>query len=299
VSLACGGLLYVIMFYIYPPAGAILGTLGGLRDRVATLLLGLDTAYNPYAYVLSVWRHPLLLPLLSIFSYLVLLLALLAWFRLPVRLLRQGTQPAQSAPLLLLWLLFPAFVVQLALAIAVDRTGWVGGNLQVRLFPPTMLIAIPLAALELLWLFRETRPARLRSLLIALSVVLVIWFSIAALLKVTNEPLLNNRWLFYTRAEKQASLWAADHLRGSSTWVGLDIRLRAAIDFLFLDGPPEVSFEAAQPELSTTNFFLSEVERERHLLAGIQLPYLAGDLIVYDSGPAKIYHRRPDTFYQR
>jgi len=289
-TLACAGLHYVFIIYLYPAAGNSLRALRVLSDQLVSLLLNFEPQFDPYAYVSTTWHHPLIYPLLSLFSYVILLVSFAVWTVGLLRLFKRDGLAQVSFPRLLLWFLYPGFALQLGLSVLVDRTGWVGGNLQVRLFTPMMLVSIPLVALGLSRLWSRIRLEGMPRIVLGIVVILFGWFSMAALLKASNEPVLSNRWMFYTEAERTAGAWGSRYMPQGKLWVGFDVRMHSAMSFLFGAKSGELSLDAADPDVGVTSFLLSQVEQERFRRQGLEWPSIEDAIRVYDNGPTQIYH---------
>jgi hypothetical protein len=201
-------------------------------------------------------------------------------------------------PQLFLWLLYPAFAFQLAVSVIVDHAGVLGGNLQVRLLTPMMLTAIPLAAIGAIQALPRVKPGLFRSVTVGLTVLLIGWFGLAALMKATNEPALSNQWMFHTRAERGAGVWITSHIASAKVWVGMDERLLSAMEFSF--HPHEgITFDGWSVDAGTRYFLLSAFERMKYMRLKRPLPYFQDENRVYDNGEVQLYHRRPRTPYQR
>jgi hypothetical protein len=120
---------------------------------------------------------------------------------------------------------------------------------------------------------------------------------VASLLKATNEPLLSNKWSFYTPAEASTIRWSEAYLNETRVWTGLDDRLILAADFIL--GEPANDFVGSALEPGDRYILSTELEQERAKRLGISLPDVLDWLRVYDSGQGQLYHRRPRTPYQK
>ena len=297
VALSCSILLFLSLFYLYRPSLLQLRELGNAAAQVATLVLGAD-ATNPYGYVASAWRAPWLYPVLTLLNWLVLGISFLAWLLKGRALLRRDRLPPH---LLLLWLLYTAFALLLAISILLDLSGVLSANLQVRLFPHFMILAIPMASQILArgaHRFSRQGPWPRRAAVAAL-LVGMLFLSGASLLKATSEPLLNNHWWFHSSEEMQAASWAGEHLLDTTIWVGLGRRLSSIT--AEQDNWKEHDLWAVTGELQdyADNFLISESMAAAAARQQVALPDLFPHLRVYDSGPVQLHHVRPQTPYQR
>ena len=297
VFLSCSVLLYLFIFHIYPPLRNAVYILGTLLEQLAALLLGVDLQFDPYAYVSTAWTSLATYVALTLFNYTVLLTSFAVWVRGIPRLLRPGSDSERDLPKVLLWLLYPAFAFQLALAVISDRAGVLGGNFQVRLFTPMMIIAIPLAAMGVQQAWSRVKPGLFRGVTVGLAVILVCWFGAAALMKATNEPALNKQWIFYSGAEQQAGAWIARHVASAQVWAGEE-RLLSAME---LSSYPHqgIDYEGWSVDPATRYYLFSTLERVKYARLGLPMPYFQEENRVYDNGEVQLYHRRPKTPYQR
>jgi hypothetical protein len=297
-SLACFVLVYAFTTYLYTPALRYYHTLGLLSDRLATLVLGAEPVVWPYEAVGSRWRYP--------WVYLVLIspqlttagLSFVAWL-LRTRALIQEKWSAESRRKWLLWLVYAGFGIQLGLGILIDLSGFVGGNLQLRLFPVFAFIASPWAA-QLLFTWYQRLSVNKRLVKVALAVLAV--FSVTvSLLKVTNDPSVSNLWTFYFPAERDASLWTDKYVQESRVW--LDTWDHQYDVLAFLKGyewKPTNRYETGKADESQAAYFaLSSSTRREAKLRSVPLPATIGLDRVYDNGEAQLYRRRPSIPDQR
>lgn len=299
VALACSVLVFLVAFYLYPPVQRQAWFLRTTIDRVAGFVLDVETGANPYRYVQVTWLSPGLYVMLSSLSWLVLGLSFVNWVQKGWALLgrRQTFPPGQ----LLLWLLYTGFAFLLALGVALDLAGTLSANLQVRLFPHVMIMAIPLAAEMVGRLvagaWRRGRAARRAA--VALLAVAALFFSAASLFKATNEPLLSNLWVFYSPGERAAAGWAGPHLAGPWVWLGPNNRLKPMLR-LFGDWEEAgLSEYTGQTVADRYDLLLSEVTKMQAARLAMPLPEVWRRLRVYDNGDAALYHARPRTPYQQ
>lgn len=139
VAVSCLVLAFIFIFYLYPPALNQFVTLRQQYDKLAALFLGVesDTLANPYAYVGGTWISIQVYLLVSSANWLILALSFVQWIHLGWQQWRGRALAPQA---LLLWLLYVAFALLLAVAVGLDIAGLLSANLQVRLFPHLMII---------------------------------------------------------------------------------------------------------------------------------------------------------------
>ncbi len=294
VTLSCSVLLYVVIYHIYPPAGGQLSILRSIVDQVAMLLLGIETATNPYRYVQSAWVSEGVYIALTLFNWLVLLLSFSFWLLRGKRMLegREELSPNQ----LFLWLLYGGFGLFLAVSVILDLSGALSANMQVRVFPHLMIVAIPLAGEALAGLARR---ASWRMALSGGLVVLIMVFSLSSLLKVTNEPLLSHNWVFHTDLERRAVEWLGKHGEDAWVWMGVDERLVALAEADSLWKARRLRPKWGRPDDRPVYFILSETMTLRAWRAGAELPDVFSYNRIYDNRFAAIYRTRSGSPYRR
>lgn len=307
VTSVCLVFMYIFMFFVYPPTLSVLRGLDALGDQLSVIFLNVEqnvTAanlsgaredFNPYAYVTDAWSNPQTYLLLTSFNWAVLGLSFLVWLVNIPRLLRIRNLQETDLPLLLLWLLYPAFAFQLGLSLFADRADTVGGNLQVRLFTPLMLMAVPMSAMGVYSALKWAK-GRLKYALRALAVAATAWFVVVGVFKATNEPLLSSNWVFSTYAERVGVNWMYRHIPYTTFWGGFDLRLNQAADYA---DPARFLNEANARAGLRAYFLITELEVQRWQARRRPMPQFANENRVYDNGTAAVYHRRPATPYQR
>jgi hypothetical protein len=299
VTLSCSVLLYVVIYHVYPPAGGQLAILRSIADQIAMLLLGVEVATNPYRYVQAAWISEGVYIALTFFNWLVLLLSFGFWLLRAKRILegREEISPNQ----LFLWLLYGGFGLFLAISVVMDLAGVLSANMQVRIFPHLMVVAIPLAAETLVRLARRVSggPLALRSLLSGGIVILTMVFSLASLLKATNEPLLSHNWVFHTDQERRAIEWLGKHGETAWVWTGVDERLVALAEADSLWKARRLQAKWGRPDDQTVYFVLSETMTLRAWRTGAELPDVFSCNRIYDNRFTAIYRTRSGSPYRR
>lgn len=296
VTLICIGLTYVVLLYIYPYGLSNVSFFTRLgQESVTVVAEGTVSQVNPYSYVKTSWTSPYFYLLVSSSNWMLLGGAALLWVWKGVRWLWKG-DTLRTEQEWLPWLLFAALGVQAFGSVVVDAGGGVG-NIQVRLFPSISIMAVMLVGPALAGWRPPTRLARPVQLGLTVAIAFV---AMVAALKVTNEPLLSNKWVFYHQEEVVALEWCDAHLRYAHIWSEFDERLevtfrltqeasrnqnRYAIDFL------------RRQEMR--NILITDVTRRRSRRLKIPLPLPPDAFRVYDNGPAQLYHLRPRTRHQQ
>lgn len=297
--LASTTVLWVLLvFYLYEPAAKILLELSRGIDRTAAVMLGSEPTFNPYATVGLGWVSTPTYLGLTLPTWAVGIVSFAVWAVNGARWLR-GRRPFSKPQQLLLWLLYGAFGVQLAAAVALDLAKAISGNLQLRLFPVVMLAAVPLVASAVVRLLREGAGGRRRKVWAAVLSLLVLWSSGASLLKATNEPSFSNYWMFWTQPEEQTVQWVESNLVYRGVWLGIDgIRLssHANAEGFGLETGNETDVWTLNED--TRDLVISPVDERLSRRKGIPVPDFHDEHRVYDNGETRVYHKRPRTPYQ-
>jgi hypothetical protein len=293
-------LTFVFIFYIYTPARDALFLFDRYTDRLAVTLLDVETAPNTASYgvVVASWLNLPVYFTLSLPTWTLLGASVLIWLVQTMRWFLRGRSPENESQLLL-WAFFGAFAAIGAISVLIDLGATLADNLQVRSFPSFAMLAAPLVAGWLLkhasninrqWLGGLARNA--------------LWMGIGLLavlstLKVTNEPLLSNRWPFSTAAEMQGLIWVRGVLPDRAIWTDYDERLKAAFIIRSEAVPSSFDLDIGGVKPATRDILVSDVTVLRSQRFRIPLPVEADSLMTYDNGKARIYHLRPRTPYQR
>ncbi len=290
-------LAFLFTFYAYPPARHGLLIVESIWNRLAMLFLDVEeVATNPYQTVATAWTSPSAYLLVSVANWILLGVSFPLWVAETFAWWRRHSWP-EAPRVILLWSLYGAFGLLGALSVAVDVSGAVAGNLQLRSFSTFAMIAAALVADRYVhWTPR--RPA-IRRLVNGALTVMVAFLSIVAVAKATNEPVVSNKWIYYAPGELLALDWSRHRYPDASTWAGLDERLRAAIGICCDWEAQGAQFDSFQPDLGTHNALISDIIREHAGRLGVALPVGGDSLRVYDNGAAEVYHLRPQTPFQR
>jgi len=294
-------LAFLVIFYAYPPAQFDLHVIDSVWARVVMLLRGSETpSSNPYATVTSAWVSLPVYFAVRLANWLLLAASAAIWMWQSARWLRRRQRP-RDATALLLWAFYGAFACQGAVSVLVDMSGVLSSNLQHRIFPSFVMVAAPVVARWLIgtgWLSQRAMAGRVVHTGLGISIALL---AILSTLKAVNEPLLSNKWMFYSSAEAAALEWAEETLAERPIWVGFDERLFASMTIR--SGASKrnawLYWSSAGFYLRPENFLASDVIRSRGVRLSQPLPVEADSFVTYDNGQAQIYHSRPRTPYQR
>jgi hypothetical protein len=284
---------------VYPAALSNIRLLRTVIEQVSVLLLRFEARGQPYAYISFGWTSRAVYFGLTAFTWLLILCSFAEWLWRGKEILR-GRQSIGIAKNLD-WLLYAGFAVQVVASIAVDFSGALAQNLQLRMFPGFTVLAVALLARGLVRLISSARlHGRRRSVIIAGIALLASCFAVASVLKATNDPALSNKWTFYTRSEDAAIRWTDSRLRYVSIWSGIDERLREVFRLAYADrSSGQNSYSAYALEPTDRYILFSERERMRAVRIGTGMPSVLDWDRVYSNGDVDVYHRRPSTPYQR
>jgi hypothetical protein len=288
--------LFAEIFYFYEPSISIFNQFQSAIDRIANFALSFESGNNPYAYISLGWLNTEIYLLLTTFTWLTIAVSGFAWCRLTLRFFRGGWRDAPDY-VRLGWLLYAGLAVQVGLGIGVDFAGVLGANLQLRLFPVFMFLAIPTGSAAIVGLLDRagTWPVLRQTLRLGVAATTVA-FTAFSTLKATNEPLLSNKWTFYSTTEAQAMDWLDVNAPQSSVWSDVDERLREVDLFR---SPPTEEAGSRYPTLLLPEqvdiVMLSDNTRARMARIGSPLPDVSHMNEVYDNDLVQVYRQLPLT----
>lgn len=294
-------LVFIFVNYVYSPARNNYGTLHSLVDRISALFLAFEVQSNPYQSIGSptgaAWVAPWVYPLLTSFDILIAIAGFAAWCWLAYRFIRGGIRQ-EGRHLLLLWLFAAAFAVEVVVSAVVDLSGFLGSNLQIRIFPLFVLFAIPMFVLAGAQLARRLN-VHLRLFAAVAAGLLVTVFAVTGILKATNDPFVSNKWVFYTRDEQRALSWTDRDLANQSIWSGFDERLLVMQTIENTVDPARQNHYVVGSVNSGARYFIdSNVIQRRGRRLKVPVPDMTNDDRIYDNGGTRVYHVVPSTPYQ-
>ncbi|MFW5708912.1 MAG: hypothetical protein ACOCX5_01700 [Chloroflexota bacterium] len=300
VTLSIMLLLYLFFFHLYPPARTLLTSFETLIDGLSSLFLGSEEAVGTQMaenYISTTWLSLSIYLLVSSFGWFTLITSFIVWLLGALRMLFKRDLSDLDFTRLFLWALYPTFAIQLVMSVVADQVDTFGSNIQVRLFTPLMLVAIPILAIGIHDIFQRLRQPQLRRTFQVAAAFAVAGFSVLALLKMTNEPLISNQWTFITDQERIAYEWAERH-DVDRIWTGMDQRMEMTLAIFDITVDLRKVVFGLQPGKNIRYYLLSDLETTRWTRRAIPLPYLGNEHQIYDNGAARIYHRRPQSIYQ-
>lgn len=366
VFLILTALTYVVLFYLYSPAGNNIGNLARVADRLAALYLNVDTnietrveqstqvrsnaqvsqastTRSPYTSVSLGWVSTPIFVMLTLFTWLMMVAAFLIWLLLAVTFVRRGVARSEL-PLFLIWAFTAAAGAQIALSVAADFAGALGSNLQLRLFPVFNVFAIPMIIATAARYRVPERSRVLRyavvgiasiipivvavayppgTILIALTLALVLYvgtnwnrsvwaqriaitagillftyFAAASVLKATNDPLVSNKWFFYSDGEARAMQWTNKHQVDRFVWADYDERLKSASVLVTDDADVSIAAWTTSTAPTVRLILTSDIISARAERLQQPMRPVANSDRIYDNGSAQLYHYVPQTPYQ-
>ncbi|MGI8914441.1 MAG: hypothetical protein ACR2JY_11785 [Chloroflexota bacterium] len=300
VSFSSFLILCAQLFYVYAPSSGILDQFLTALDRLAGLASNFRAGENPFADVPLSWLSTRIYVVLTTFTWLTLAISGIAWGRTTGRFLRGGWLTAPDH-LRLRWLLYAGLALQVGLAMVIDFAGVLGANLELRLFPVFIFIAIPTGSAAVVGFLDSAagRPRLRRGMRVGVTAATVA-FTVFSVLKATNEPLLSNKWTFYSESEAQAMDWLAVALPQGSVWTDVDERLREV--YMFRSRPTEdaaIRYPTLLRPDQVSVIMLSQITRDRMARLGMPLPDVSTLNELYDNGPVQIYRHLPQSPLQR
>jgi len=286
-------LLFMFITYLYKPAADQWSLLRTFGEKIASLLLNFDTKYNAYNTIAEGWVNPYVYLLLSLSNWLLILGSLALWLRIAWQWLRRGR--TLDVTEWLLCILYLTFIVQEVISIAVDFTGLIGGNLQLRAFPSYAIVGVLLIVYEGRTLLAKPFVSRSITYIVLTT---LIFLSVAALLKATNEPALSNKWVFYLPEEMRALNWADTH--SSRNWIWTDVDERINVGYFINYGLHNGNYLVESSDAKRATFFLSDAVITAYAARlNAVLPNVSEANLVYDNGVVRVYRKVPRTPYER
>jgi hypothetical protein len=296
---------YLVLIYIYPQAQASLFAMKNVIDQFALLLLNFENVTNPYSYVNLSWLSAPLYIAIYFYTWLILIAGFISWLMNCIQLLRKSELSENDIQAVFLLATYCGFVMQLVFAVMIDLAGAYAANLQLRVFTGVILVSVPFAA-KGIWRSLESlfiRLSRLRLALAFSAAFIFLLINITSLFKASNEPFLNNRWLFSTSQEAKAVEWLVAHAENPVLWIGLDERILSYTRTIHPEwSQADILFQTSNRdrfERDIGYFLVSDIERFRWYRAGLEFPSVGGLQIVYQNANTTIYYRRALTPYQR
>lgn len=296
ISLVCLILVFIFITYAYPPALSYYFRMQDFLARAGILVLGAQEESGPplsYSYLGRAW--------LSLGTYLALV-----WPQFLIAGVSFGRWLADMRKVFtfddrrwFLWWLYTAFGVLLVVGTIADYAGFMQENLQMRMFTPFALFIAPLAALVIRAAFAWLQRLRPR-LAVLLAGMLIAYGLLACMLKVTNDPLVSNVWLFYAPGEQRAGVWMEQKIDNQVVWADTWSRLPSLYEYMEDTDPDQTGqYVAGKVAIETPYILISEHTWLRANRVGFTLPAVADHNLIYDNGFARLYYRIPLTPYQK
>jgi hypothetical protein len=255
-------------------------------------------ASNPYSVGGTDWVSLPIFHIISLFRWTLLLgstVTLLSLFVYTLRNLEHVTFPT-----FFLIGFCGALTVLIGIAIPIDFLNLsAGSNLQVRVYTYFSILAVPMLAYGISFILERFRPIRLRPFVSFAVKVALVGFAVLSLLKATLDPAISNRWTFYYPAEVQAAHFWNTRMQSRTLWIGAEGRMQYAYTIEYPLGLPNNNTMVVLGHTGTTHALYSPVVAASAVAWG-RFPSLYWlENKVYDNGIAQVYHRLPETPFQR
>lgn len=293
-------LAFLFTFYIYEPARLSISLFSSMFDRVAVLLFNVvsntdASTVNPYQVVNTNWINTPVYLLISIANWLMLAVSGLLWLSQTVQLLfRKRSLSLENG---FLWSLFTAFAILTAGGILVDTTGFLGANLQLRIFPAFSMLGAPLIAQW--WRTPTTLSGTSHRLYASAGAIAAVSIALLSVIKATNEPLVSNYWVFATKSELAATEWAYDHVESGELWTDYTERVDRIYRLMHVHERIPTDLRMSSRDWQARALVISSATRARSVRFNRPIPINADDLRVYDNGSAELYLRRRTAPYEQ
>lgn len=302
-------LVYIVLNYVYTPAQTYYNNIEFVVDRTQQLFLspGASEARqlaedSPIGFQPQLWRSTGLYLLITAPQWLFVIASGVSWFVIGWRILRRPQ--FRFTPRTLLWLWFSAMAIQLALSVLMSLNQLLFfNNLLLRLFTPFALSIAPMSALLLMMVFRYIRqlPRVFYRLSVAGMALLFGFSALAMLLKVSNEPLLSNYWMYSLPQERSGIHWMENH--ASLQYIHLDLWTLRLDNYLSTQPyNAQLNNWYQTGSLESIDYFnyliTSDLTDAQAVQAQVLMPSHAAHNRIYDNGATEIYYRRPVTPYQ-
>ena len=266
---------------------------GKFRHKILYGIIGFGL-FIFLVYILAVSSN-----LLSFPPFIWMFLTLFNWIIFPLsvimalRIIWNFIQKKKLFSLSHLFLLsfYASFTLPLLITIFLDRvigTG-IGDNLELRVFRYFMFFPVALASIEILkWMHRShTKKWQITGKITF--IILIFILSINSLLKSTCDPLVSNKWIFYSVGEKMAMKFIESNLKETDIWAGFDGRIRNAFNYQSNFDSRKIKF-TANPT-TAKYYFISTIIRERASKDEYSLPLLKSLSRVYDNNKTRLYEQ--------
>jgi len=298
-------LIFWVMFFVFPPAGADFALVGKAWTKVVDLFLSLHASSNPYNAVAQQWAAPIVAVLGAAFRWALSIASFLGWVVTTFVWLRWKKRQTFRRHFMLA--LYGGLGVLIAVSIPVDFTGLAAGtNLELRNFTYFSLIASPMFVFTVIvgaqfvrnrWpRFNLTRSLNFAKPLLA---VVMACFFVISLFKITLDPVVSNTWITYSPSEVQAMSY---FLRNAATtqnlWGGDSSRLSLVSGSRLQPDPWRVIAGGFDVNLFLT-YLNSPFVYASAVLNREPLPVYAGMNRVYADRSVELYQPTPLSPFQQ
>jgi hypothetical protein len=297
--------IFWVMFFVFPEAGADFALIGQAWNKVWELFLSLQPASNPYSAAAAQWSNPTVAFLGESFRWVISVGSFLGWSVSIVRWLMNRRSLAFRQHFMLA--LYGGLGFLITLAIPVDFAGLAAGsNLELRNFTYFALVAAPMFIVTLAMVgslvarirLPRLAPGYARLLKLGMAFSLV-GFVIISLMKVTLDPLVSNSFVVYSASENQAMQYFLNDAGPNAVlWGGPTSRLSLASASRLWPNPWRVVGGGLVVPGEKMSYMESPLTRLSAIVADAPLPRYAEMNQIYDNGQARLAQPPPVSPFQ-
>lgn len=241
-------------------------------------------SFSPFAWIF-----------LTLFNWIIFPLSVIMVFAITWGFIRGRSFSSDSHPFLLLF--YVSFSLLLLVTIFLDRvigTG-IANNLELRVFPYFMFFAVALASIAILGWMRRLRTKKWQKVGGVTGLILIVLLVISSLVKSTNDPLVSNTWIFYSKDEKNAMNWMESNLKKATVWAGPLGRIESAFRYnSSLDSWRNIFFSNAS---DAEYCLISDVAHKRANRYRYLLPSIKNSNQIYNNDAAELYQRNRKSIF--
>ncbi|NOG48632.1 MAG: hypothetical protein HND48_03655 [Chloroflexi bacterium] len=155
-----------------------------------------------------------------------------------------------------------------------------------------MILAVPLVSSAVMDIWRKPW-GRVYHTVVLIGLALAgTFFTGSGLLKLTNEPILSNNWVFTLNSERAAGTWAIEHAEHNVIWTGPEWRLTLYLLMAMPKLEPTRLQNAVTPGESADQFIVSRIEEVKWRRWHLAMPRVDQHMLMYDNGAVRVYQKR-------
>lgn len=285
----CIVLIFTYMFYIYAPAENFFIYSVTFMDKIASLFNVVDAQSTPqYEYIYKMWVSPYIWFLLTLFNWIIAFFSFIMFLKMSRDLAATRKRIEPKSALLLSY--YFSYSLLLVIYIFADRFGEYASNMELRIFPLLMIFAVPLASILFFKVLNTNKLSIKRKKAIQIFILIFIVASAGnSLIKGTSDPIVSNKWIYYSEHEEYGIKWVATNLYGKSINAELDERLLSVFYVhTELSSYRTVSFTDFD---NSQYYFYSDVFHKRAERLNYPIPITKEADLIYNNYDVKIYNK--------